>query len=87
MPEISRFFGIIIAMYAKDHIPPHFHAKYGDFIGLFSIEDGNLIEGNMPQRAIRLIQDWAELHRLELKDNWNQSQKDNPNFHKIDPLE
>jgi hypothetical protein len=52
MPEISRFFGIIIAMYAKDHLPPHFHAKYGDFLGLFNIETGDLIEGNMPRRAI-----------------------------------
>jgi hypothetical protein len=46
MPEISRFFGIIIAMYAKDHIPPHFHAKYGDYLGLFSIESGEI-----PRRA------------------------------------
>jgi hypothetical protein len=87
MPEISRFFGIIIAMYAKDHLPPHFHAKYGDFVGLFKIETGDLIEGNFPRRAIRLVQDWTELHRLELLDNWNQSQLDNPNFHKIEPLE
>ena len=87
MPEISRFFGIIISMYAKDHFPPHFHAKYGDFVGFFSIETGDLLEGSMPRRAIRLIQDWAELHRLELIENWNQSQNDHPDFHKITPLE
>lgn len=87
MPEISRFFGIIIAMYAKDHIPPHFHAKYGDYLGLFSIESGEMIEGNMPRRAIRLVQDWAELHREELMHNWNQSQLDNPKLKKINPLE
>jgi hypothetical protein len=87
MPEICRFFGIIISMYAKDHLPPHFHAKYGDFLGLFSIDNGDLIEGNMPRRAIRLIQDWSELHKAELMDNWLQSQNDAPNFHKIDPLE
>lgn len=87
MPEISRFFGIIIAMYAKDHLPPHFHAKYGDYLGIFNIETGDLIEGNLPRRAIRLVQDWTELHRLELMDNWSQSQKDDPNFHKIPPLE
>lgn len=57
------------------------------FFGLFSIETGDLIEGNMPRRAIRLIQDWTELHRVELLDNWFQSQKDNPEFHKIAPLE
>lgn len=87
MPEISRFFGIIIAMYAKDHLPPHFHAKYGDLVALFNIETGDMIEGNMSRRAIRLIQDWCELHRLELMENWHQSQMDNPEFHKINPLE
>lgn len=45
MPEISRFFGIVIAMFAKDHLPPHFHARYGDDTGIFDIENGNLIEG------------------------------------------
>ncbi len=87
MPEISRFFGIIISMYAKDHFPPHFHAKYGDHIGLFDIENGDLIEGSMPRRAIRLIQDWTELHKAELLENWEQSQNDHPQIHKIDPLE
>jgi hypothetical protein len=87
MPEISRFFGIIIAMYAKDHFPPHFHARYGDFIGIFDIQTGNMIEGNMPRRAVRLVQDWVELHTSELLFNWSESQKDNPNFKKIEPLE
>lgn len=86
MPEISRFYGIIIAMFAKDHAPPHFHAKYGDDAGFFNIETGELIDGKLPRRAIRLIQDWTELHRKELIDNWNESQKDNPNFKKIEPL-
>ena len=74
-------------MFYSDHAPPHFHARYGDYVGLFSIESGDLIEGYMPRRAIRLIQDWAELHRKELNENWNESQYDNPNFHKIEPLE
>lgn len=87
MPEISRFFGIIIAMYPKDHLPPHFHASYGDFYGVFSIETGDMIEGTMTRRAIRLIQDWCELHKTELIENWHQSLKDNPDFRKIAPLE
>lgn len=87
MPEISRFFGIIIAMYHKDHFPPHFHARYGDFVAIFDIISGEIIEGSMPRRAIRLVQDWAELHKNELINNWNESQKDNPEFSKIDPLE
>lgn len=87
MPEISRFFGIVIAMFAKDHLPPHFHARYGDDIGIFNIENGNLIEGFLPRRAIRLVQDWAELHKTELLSNWIESQKDNPDIKKIEPLE
>lgn len=86
MPEISRFYGIIIAMFAKDHMPPHFHARYGDDNAFFSIETGELLEGKMARRAIRLIQDWVELHKKELINNWNESQKDNPNFIKIEPL-
>ena len=82
MPEISRFYGIIIAMFAKDHLPPHFHARYGDENAYFSIEKGELLEGKMSRRAIRLIQDWSELHRNELMYNWNESQKNNPDFKK-----
>jgi len=70
MPEISRFFGIIIAMYAKDHLPPHFPARYGEFKGLFDLKSGDPLEGNMPRRAVRLIQDWTELHSKELIKNW-----------------
>ena len=86
MPEISRFFGIIIGMFAKDHSPPHFHAKYGEFAGIFSIGSGEMIEGNLPRRAIALIQDWAELHHEELLANWVEALKDSPDFKKIAPL-
>ena len=65
MPEVSRFFGIVIMVFYKDHFPPHFHAKYGDLWGKFIIETGEMIEGNLTRRAIRLIQDWAELHKNE----------------------
>jgi hypothetical protein len=86
MPEISRFFGIVITMYAKDHVPPHFHARYGDEQALFSIENGEVIEGSISRRALRLIQDWTELHRDELFFNYQESQKETPNFKKIAPL-
>lgn len=86
MPELSRFYGIIIAMFAKDHLPPHFHARYGDYGAYFSIESCELLEGEMPRRAVRLIQDWADLHREDLLKNWEESQKDNPKFNKIEPL-
>lgn len=87
MPELSRFYGIVIAMFAKDHLPPHFHARYGDHVAYFSIETGEMLEGTMPRRAMRLIQDWTEIHKEHLMDNWNESQKDNPTFKKIKPLE
>ncbi len=48
MPEICRFFGIVIAMYHKDHLPPHFHAKYGEYRASFSIQDLKIIEGGCP---------------------------------------
>lgn len=74
-------------MFAKDHIPPHFHAKYGEFIGVLDIETGELREGKLPRRALRLVQDWAELHKGELFKNWEEAQKDTPSFFKIEPLQ
>ena len=66
MPEISRFLGIVIAMYYKEHEPPHFHAKYGNQSGVFSIAELKLIEGSMPKRIISLVLEWAFEHRKEL---------------------
>jgi hypothetical protein len=86
MPELSRFYGIVIYMFAKDHLPPHFHAKYGEFIGVMDIRTGELREGKLPRRALRLVQDWAEIHEDELLRNWKESQKDTPEFFRIEPL-
>lgn len=86
MPEISRFFGIIITMYADDHNPPHLHARHGEYNARFEIESGDLMEGDFPKKQLRLIQAWIELHRDELIENWKESQKDNPEINKIDPL-
>lgn len=87
MPEISRFFGIIISIYMKDHLPPHFHARYGEFWGKIEIATGEIIEGNLPRRALRLIQDWVELHKTELLVNFVEAQKDIPNIKPIEPLQ
>ncbi|HCJ79781.1 transcriptional regulator [Peptococcaceae bacterium SCADC1_2_3] len=70
MPEISRFLGIIIAMYYKEHEPPHFHAKYGNQTGVFSIAELKLIEGSLPKRVISLVIEWAFEHRDELMEDW-----------------
>ncbi len=59
MPEISRFFGIIIYMYFKDHVPPHFHAEYNGVEVMFSIETGNIVNGDLPRKRTRLIQAWV----------------------------
>lgn len=85
MPEISRFLGIIITMYYKDHRPPHFHAKYGDYKASISINELKLTEGSLPPRVISLILEWAFMHRSELLKNWELLEKEDP-LNKIDPL-
>lgn len=86
MPELSRFYGIIIYMFAKDHNPPHFHAKYGEYMGIIDIRSGELLEGELPRRALRLVEDWTELHKEKLMFNWESAQSDNPEFERIEPL-
>jgi hypothetical protein len=86
MPEISRFFGIVIYMYLKDHFPPHFHAKYGEHEAMFSIETGEIFQGDIPKTQKRLVQAWVELHREELIKNFELLQNENAEFFKIDPL-
>ena len=81
MPEIARFYGIIIKLFFSDHPPPHFHAVYGEYMGVFDINTLELIEGDLPNRARRLVIEWAELHKPELVDIWNKQE-----FRKIAPL-
>lgn len=85
MPEISRFLGIIIAMYHNDHAPPHFHVKYGDYKAVFSINDLKLIGGKLPPRVISLVLEWAFLHREELLQDWELAMEEKP-LKKIKPL-
>jgi hypothetical protein len=86
VPEISRFFGIIIAMYYDDHDPPHFHAKYGDMRACFSIAELRIVEGELPRRVVTLVLEWAFEHRKELQDNWSLAKK-RVALKKITPLE
>jgi len=86
MPEISRFFGIIIAIYYNDHNPPHFHAKYGKHEVLVEINTGIVIAGNLPQRELNLVEEWRKLHRQELLEDWRLAEKHRP-LNKIEPLE
>jgi hypothetical protein len=86
MPEISRFLGIVIAMYHKEHGVPHFHAKYGEYRGVFSISDLQLIEGYLPKRVLSLVLEWAFEHRNELMEDWNLVVRKKP-LREIPPLE
>jgi len=88
MPELSRFFGIIIRMYAEPGAPhhqPHFHAYYQNDSAVFSIETLEIIGGNLSTKERRLVEAWAELHRGELLENWERLQSGNLPL-KIAPL-
>lgn len=85
MPELSRFLGIVIRMFYRDHAPPHFHAEYGDFEIIVEIESG-VIEGRFPRRASQHVLEWFEAHRDELRADW-QLARDNKPLRPIPPLE
>lgn len=85
MPELSRFFGIVITMFFDDHNPPHFHARYGDAEASISIPTLSVIRGYLPARALGLVMEWAALHRIELMQEWQNAIDLNPIGH-IAPL-
>ena len=70
MPELTRFFGIIISLYYNDHSPPNYHAKYVDRQASIWIDDGHVIDGNLGARALHLVEEWRILHKAELLDDW-----------------
>lgn len=85
MPEISRFYGIVIQMFYNEHLPPHFHASYSDFKLQVDIRNLSVIKGTMPRKGLNLVLDWAELHQDELIELWTLAQNDQP-LPKIEPL-
>jgi len=85
MPELSRFLGIVIAMYFKDHNPPHFHVLYNEFDAEIEIKTLAILEGELPPRVLGLALEWAGLHKEELLDDWNLIQATGK-FNKIQPL-
>ena len=85
MPEISRFLGIVIAMYFNDHAPPHFHAIYDRREATVRIQDG-AVQGNLPRRALSHVLEWYTLHRAELMENWHRARERRP-LRRIEPLE
>ena len=83
MPTISNFFGMSVKMYFQqaEHNPPHFHVIYGEFVGVIEIESLSMIEGDLPGKALTLVQEWAELYKEELLLIWNTQ-----SFKKLPPL-
>jgi hypothetical protein len=84
MPEISRFFGIVISMFYNEHNPPHFHIEYSGNKASIDIETG-LVKGKMSRRALKLVFEWMDEHKDELFDNWELARQ-NKELIKIDPL-
>jgi hypothetical protein len=85
MPRISAFYGIVIAMYFEDHPPPHFHARYGEHEAQIAIATGQVLQGSLPRRALRLVHEWSELHRDELLADWERAERAEP-LVSIEPL-
>jgi hypothetical protein len=82
MPVIAKFYGIIIKLFFSDPPPPHFHVVYGEYNALFDINTLEMIEGDLPNRAKKLVIEWAKQHQTELLEMWSTQQ-----FHKLSPLE
>lgn len=86
MPELSRFFCIVIKMFFDDHQPPHFHAYYGDHEVQVDIRSLGVLNGRFPPRAFSLVIEWASIHREELLENWERASSMRP-LQAVAPLE
>ena len=86
MPEISRFFGIVVAMFYHDHPPPHFHVRYGRQRAVVDIATLSMLEGTLSPRVLGLVVEWAAQHRYELEANWELARRHAP-LNRIAPLE
>ncbi len=86
MPTVSRFFGIVIAMYFDDHGPPHFHARHAEGAAKVRIDTLEPIESTLGRRQLRFVLAWAELHQAELLENWRRA-RDGETLNEIDPLQ
>lgn len=88
MPTISMFYGIIIYMFSfddKKHHLPHIHAHYGEYSAILSIDEGEVIEGDLPKKKLKLVQAWIEIHKEDLLADWKLA-IDGQQLFKIDPL-
>ncbi len=85
MPEISRFYGMVIGMFYDEHRPPHFHVRYGEHEAVVRLRDLRVTEGTLPPRALGMVKEWAAQHRTELLANWEALENRQP-WRKIEPL-
>lgn len=83
MPILSNFYGIIIKMYFQqsEHNPPHIHAIFGEYVGVININNGKMIDGDLPNRALKLVQEWIKTNKEQLLEMWETQE-----FKKIEPL-
>lgn len=84
MPVIARFYGLIIKMYFRqsEHNPPHIHVLYGEYLGIIDIQTLEMLEGDLPNKALNLTLEWVALHKEELLKIWNTQE-----FKQLPPLE
>nr|DAY01783.1 MAG TPA: protein of unknown function (DUF4160) [Caudoviricetes sp.] len=84
MPVIARFYGVVIKMYFRqsEHNPPHIHAIYGEYIGAIDIRTSDMLEGDLPKRALKMVQEWVSQHERELMNMWETQE-----FTELPPLE
>jgi hypothetical protein len=85
MPEVSRFFGVVVRMFHNEHNPPHFHCYYSGEVALIEIRTLSVFSGHLPPRALGLAIERATLHQDELLENWNRARKREPPL-RIEPL-
>lgn len=85
MPELSRFYGIVVKLFHNDHHPPHFHAEYGPDRMVVRIDTLGVIAGKLPPRAMGLVMEWASQHEADLRNAWDQARNMEP-LDRIDPL-
>jgi hypothetical protein len=85
VPRISAFYGIVITMYYREHGVPHFHAKYGGHKASISVDSVEILGGSLPPQALRLVRQWAVLHRVELLENWSRAER-RETLESIEPL-
>ncbi len=85
MPEICRFYGLVITMYWRDHNPPHFHARYGGWFAEVDIQTLAVLRGGLPPRALAMTVEWASQHQAGLLEQWRRARHQQP-LQSIEPL-